>query len=94
MNSTTLDLADLIDRAASGWEIITLESGNQKKSVLMGAEIFKYLVSLNRYRRSETMPGDEFEKEFHQALVGASYDFRGKILSLVREVKELCEERC
>ena len=43
----------------------------------------------------ETMPADEFEKGFHQALVDAGYDSREKILDLVRDVKqEIYEERC
>ena len=95
VNSTAPELTDLVDRAASSQEIIALKSDNRKKAVLINAEAFEYLVGLNEYRRSETMPADEFEKGFHRALVDAGYDSREKILDLIREVKqELCEERC
>ena len=94
VNTTAPKLSDLVERATDSQEIITLKSGNQKKAVLISAETFEYLVGLNKYRRSETMPADEFEKGFHQALVDAGYDSREKILDLVREVKqELYEER-
>jgi hypothetical protein len=36
----------------------------------------------------ELMPLDEFEQQFHQALVEAGYDSREKIIDLVREVKQ------
>jgi hypothetical protein len=36
----------------------------------------------------ELMPPDEFEQQFHQALVEAGYDSREKIIDLVREVKQ------
>ena len=94
VNSTAPELTELIDRATDSREIITLKSGDRKKAVLIGVEAFEYLVGLNKYRHSETMPADEFEQGFHQALVEAGYDSREKILNLVRDVKqELYEER-
>ena len=61
----------------------------------MSTEIFGYLVGLSKHRHSETMPADEFEKGFHQALVNARYDSREKILDSIRDAKrEPYEERC
>ena len=40
------------------------------------------------------MPVDDFEKQFHQALVESGYDSKEKIIELVRDVKrEMYEER-
>ena len=95
VNSTKPELTNFIDRATDSQEMITLKSEDQKTAVIASAETFEHLVGLNRYRSGETMPADEFEKGFHQALVDAGYDSREKILDLVRDVKqEIYEERC
>ena len=95
VNSTKPELADSIDRVTDSQEVIILKSEDQKTAVVANAGTFEHLVGLNRYRRRETMPADEFEKGFHQALVDAGYDSRAKILDLVKDVKqEIYEERC
>lgn len=87
-------LAELVDRATTRHEIITLASEGQKKAVLLSLEAFEYLIGMQAYRQRELMPNDQFHAQFHQALVEAGYDSREAIIDLVQEVKrEIAAER-
>jgi prevent-host-death family protein len=93
LSNASPDLAELVNRATDSQEIITLTNQGKKSAVLISAEAFEHLVGIQKYRQTELMPPDEFEQQFHQALVEAGYDSREKIIDLVREVKqEIYEE--
>jgi prevent-host-death family protein len=92
--NTTPNLAELVDRATTSQEVITLTAHGEGRAVLLSLEAFKYLVGLQQYRQQELMPAHDFEQQFRQALAEAGYDSREKIIDLVREVKqEMYEER-
>jgi prevent-host-death family protein len=92
--NTTPNLAELVDRATTSQEVITLTAHGERRAVLLSLEAFEYLVGLQRYRQQDFMPAHDFEQQFRQALVEAGYDSREKIIDLVREVKqEMYEER-
>jgi prevent-host-death family protein len=92
--NTTPNLAELVDRATTSQEVITLTAHGERRAVLLSLEAFEYLVGLQRYRQQDLMPTNDFEQQFRQALAAAGYDSREKIIDLVREVKqEMYEER-
>jgi prevent-host-death family protein len=92
--NTTPDLSDLVNRATTSQEVITLTAHGERRAVLLSLEAFEYLVGLQRYRQQELMPAHDFEHQFRQALAEVGCDSREKIIDLVREVKqELYEER-
>lgn len=59
-------LAELVDCATTGHEIITLTAEGQKKAVLLSLEAFEYLIGMQQYRQRELMPDDEFHAQFCQ----------------------------
>ena len=94
VSNTTPDLAELIDRANTKQEIITLTDKGEKSAVLISLEAFNHLVGSRRYSQRDSMPKNEFQEAFGCALAEAGYDSRDKIIDLVREVKlEMYEER-
>ncbi|MBI1800330.1 MAG: type II toxin-antitoxin system Phd/YefM family antitoxin [Chloroflexi bacterium] len=87
-------LSQLVDRAARDREIIILTLDGQAKAVLVGIEAFEELFGTKAQAEQPTMPLDEFQREFHEALVEAGYDSREKVIELVREVRrEIAVER-
>lgn len=87
-------LAELVNQAATSSEIITLTEKGKKSAVLLSIEAFEHLIGLRKARQKDLMPADDFERQFHQALVESGYDSREKIIDLVRDVKrEMYEER-
>jgi aminoglycoside phosphotransferase family enzyme len=94
ISSTTPDLTELVDRATTSQEIITLTTKEEKSAVLISLEAFEYLVGMQRYRQKELMPADDFQQQFRQALTQAGYNSREKIIDLVKSVKqEMYDER-
>ena len=94
ISSTQPDLTDLVNRASSRQEIITLTAQDQQSAVLLSLEAFEYLIGLQQHRYKQLMSPIEFEQQFRQALTDAGYDSREKIVNLVRSVKkEMYEER-
>lgn len=94
VSTTTPDLVELLDRANTRKEIITLTDRGEKSAVLLSLEAFKHLIGSQQYQQRDLMTKSEFQTEFSQALAEAGYDSREKIIDLVREVKlEMCEER-
>ncbi|MEL6453137.1 MAG: type II toxin-antitoxin system prevent-host-death family antitoxin [Cyanobacteria bacterium J06623_5] len=94
VNCEKHELAELINRAVANQEIITLTAEGKNSAVLISMDAFEYLVGLQNYRQRETIPREEFESQFRQALAEAGYDTREKIIDFVREVKkEIYEER-
>jgi prevent-host-death family protein len=86
--NTTPDLAELVNRATTSQEVITLTAHGQRQAVLLSLEAFEYLVGLQRYQQQELMPAHDFAQQFRQALAEAGYDSREKIIDMVREVKQ------
>lgn len=94
VSGATPDLAELVNQAATSSEIITLTEKGKKSAVLLSIEAFEHLIGLWKARQKDLMPADDFERQFHQALVESGYDSREKIIDLVRDVKrEMYEER-
>jgi len=80
-------LAELLAQATSSSNVITLSADGQKRVVLLSLELFEQLVGLKQYSQKELMPANQFQQEFHRALVSAGYDTRQKIIDLVQDVK-------
>ena len=94
VSSATPDLAELLNQSVTGSEIITLTEEGKKRAVVLSIEAFEHLIGLWQARQRDLMPVDDFEKQFHQALVESGYDSKEKIIELVRDVKrEMYEER-
>lgn len=88
------NLAELVNQSVSDSEVITLTEKGKKRAVLLSIGAFERLIGVWKARQQDLMPADDFEKQFHQALVESGYDSREKIIELVRDVKrEMYEER-
>lgn len=84
-------LSELVNRVASGRELIILTAEGKGLAVMLGVETFQDLVEMREYSDRSLMPLETFQQQFQQALVEAGYDSRAKIVNLVREVKREME---
>lgn len=87
-------LSELVNRASTNQEIITLTTNGQGKAVLLSVEAFQSLLRIRSKEQDPRMPLTEFHPQFHAALVEAGYDSREKIINLVQAVKQEIADEC
>jgi prevent-host-death family protein len=73
---TESPLFDLVDRAISGQDIITLTNNGQEKAVLLSVEAFEQLIGIQASRQRDLISIDELRSQFKQALAEAGYNTR------------------
>ena len=75
--SANHQLSELVERAASSSEIITLASHGQSKAVLVSLEAFEYLVGRRAYRQ-QLLPVREFSPAVPLSFSGSWLRLMGK----------------
>lgn len=92
VSSAAPELAELVHRATTGKEVITLTDKGKESAVLLSLETFENLVG--RQQQRAMMSQDEFQRQIQKDFADAGYDTKEKLIELVREVKqEMYEER-
>lgn len=80
------ELSQLIQKATSKREAITLVQEGQQKAVLLSLEMFQNLIGISD--RREQLSVVEFSDVSRQLFTTSGYDSAEKIMQLLHEVKE------
>ena len=92
VNGAAPELVELVHRASTSKEVITLTDKGKTSAVLLSLETFEHLVGLQQ--QHAMISQDEFQRQIQKDFADSGYDSREKIIELVREVKrEMYEER-